>query len=108
MHKSRTGAGYERTNIHTRFQVLCQCSLCLQCSHLQRTLEIECDCTQHRVAQRIPDTDTNPVAFQLKESSPDYWLFNGQITRVFNKNFEIYVGVENVGNYKQDTGDHRC
>jgi outer membrane receptor for ferrienterochelin and colicin len=52
-------------------------------------------------SQRIPDTYTNPVEFQLKESSPDYWLFNGQITRVFNKSFEIYAGVENIGNYKQ-------
>jgi outer membrane receptor for ferrienterochelin and colicins len=53
-------------------------------------------------AQRIPDTYTNPVAFQLDPNSPDYWLFNGQITRVFSKHFEVYVGVENVGNYKQD------
>ena len=52
-------------------------------------------------SQRIPDTDTNPVAFQLKEASPDYWLFNGQLTRVFNKSFEVYAGVENIGNYKQ-------
>jgi outer membrane receptor for ferrienterochelin and colicins len=53
-------------------------------------------------AQRIPDTYTNPVAFQLEANSPDYWLFNGQITRVFSKHFEVYVGVENMGNYKQD------
>ncbi len=52
-------------------------------------------------SQRIPDTYTNPVAFQLKESSPDYWLFNGQLTRVFNKSFEVYAGIENIGNYKQ-------
>jgi outer membrane receptor protein involved in Fe transport len=53
-------------------------------------------------AQRIPDTDTNPVEFQLPEQSPSFWLFNGQITRVFNKNFEVYAGMENIGNYKQD------
>jgi outer membrane receptor for ferrienterochelin and colicins len=53
-------------------------------------------------AQRIPDTYTNPVAFQLPNESPGYWLFNGQLTRVFSKEFEVYAGVENVGNYKQD------
>ena len=52
--------------------------------------------------QRIPDTYSNPVEFQLPEESPGYWLFNGQLTRVFSKEFEIYAGVENAGNYKQD------
>jgi outer membrane receptor protein involved in Fe transport len=51
--------------------------------------------------QRIPDTNTNPVDFQLKPESPGYWLFNGQVTRVFSKVFEVYVGMENIGNYKQ-------
>ena len=52
-------------------------------------------------SQRIPDTDTNPAEFQLAKQSPSFWLFNGQLTRVFNKEFEIYAGVENIGNYKQ-------
>ncbi len=52
-------------------------------------------------SQRIPDTDSNPVAFQLAEQSPSYWLFNGQLTRVFNKNFEMYFGIENIANFKQ-------
>ena len=51
--------------------------------------------------QRIPDTDSNPAEFQLPTQSPSFWLFNGQLTRVFNKNFEMYVGVENISNYKQ-------
>ncbi len=51
--------------------------------------------------QRIPDTFTNPEAYQLKPESPGYWLFNAQLTRVFNKQFEIYVGAENIGNFKQ-------
>ena len=53
-------------------------------------------------AQRIPDTDANPPAFQLQDASPGYWLFNGQLTRVFSKEFEVYAGVENMANYKQD------
>lgn len=52
-------------------------------------------------SQRIPDTDSNPAEFQLPKQSPDFWLFNGQLTRVFNKEFEMYVGVENIGNFKQ-------
>ena len=56
----------------------------------------------HTGKQRIPDTDSNPTEFQLASHSPGYWLFNGQITRVINKNTEIYVGVENIGNYRQD------
>lgn len=52
--------------------------------------------------QRIPDTDSNPVEFQLQPNSPGYWLMNGQLTRVFAKNMEIYAGAENIFNYKQD------
>jgi outer membrane receptor for ferrienterochelin and colicins len=51
--------------------------------------------------QRIPDTDSNPTEFQLPTQSPSFWLFNGQLTRVFNKQFEVYAGVENIGNFKQ-------
>ena len=56
----------------------------------------------HTGEQRIPDTNTNPSEFQLATHSPGYWLFNGQVTRVINKNTEVYVGVENISNYKQD------
>ena len=34
-------------------------------------------------------------------SSPKYNLLNSQITRVFSSKFEIYLGGENIGNYKQ-------
>ncbi len=51
--------------------------------------------------QRIPDTDSNPVAFQLPAESPGYWLYNGQLTRVFSKQFELYAGMENISNFKQ-------
>jgi outer membrane receptor for ferrienterochelin and colicins len=52
--------------------------------------------------QQLPYTASNPVAYQLPESSPSYSLMNAQITRVFSSNFEVYVGGENIGNYKQD------
>lgn len=51
--------------------------------------------------QRIPDTDSNPEGFQLPANSPSFWLMNAQITKVFKGGFEIYVGVENLGNFKQ-------
>ena len=34
-------------------------------------------------------------------TSPKYNLINSQITRVFSNKFEIYLGAENIGNYKQ-------
>lgn len=34
-------------------------------------------------------------------TSPKYNLINSQITRVFSSKFEIYLGAENIGNYKQ-------
>jgi outer membrane receptor protein involved in Fe transport len=55
----------------------------------------------HTGEQRIPDTDANPVEFQLAGNSPDYWLFNGQLTRVFNKSFEMYFGIENISDFRQ-------
>jgi outer membrane receptor for ferrienterochelin and colicins len=52
--------------------------------------------------QQLPYTASNPVAYRLPESSPSYSLMNAQITRVFSSTFEVYVGGENIGNYKQN------
>jgi outer membrane receptor for ferrienterochelin and colicins len=35
--------------------------------------------------------------------SPNYSLWNTQITHVFSKKFEIYLGGENIGNYRQQS-----
>ena len=51
--------------------------------------------------QRLPNTSTNPENFRLTERSPDYMLFNAQITRIFSEKFNAYVGVENILNYTQ-------
>ena len=51
--------------------------------------------------QKLPFTGTNPVEYRLRENSPSYSLVNAQITRTFSSTFEIYVGGENMGNYKQ-------
>ncbi|MDR1876741.1 MAG: TonB-dependent receptor [Flavobacteriaceae bacterium] len=51
--------------------------------------------------QRLPDTSQNPVEFQREPYSPDYALLNAQISRHFSDKFRTYVGVENLGGYKQ-------
>jgi outer membrane receptor for ferrienterochelin and colicins len=50
---------------------------------------------------RIPFTGTNPEEYQLDERSEDFVQVNGQITRVFNESFDIYLGGENLTNYRQ-------
>ncbi len=50
--------------------------------------------------QRLPNTSYYPVEYQLGDYSPDYMIVNSQITRYLGK-FEIYIGGENLGNYKQ-------
>lgn len=52
--------------------------------------------------QKLPETASNPVEDRLPEYSPSYSLMNAQITRIFSSTFEVYVGGENIGNYKQE------
>jgi outer membrane receptor for ferrienterochelin and colicins len=51
--------------------------------------------------QRLPNTTTNPIQYQLPEYSERYSLLNTQITKVFSKSFEIYLGGENLTNVQQ-------
>ncbi len=55
-----------------------------------------------RGKQRIPNTDWLPETYQLDSESPVYFLSNAQVRKIFNDNFELYVGVENIFNYKQE------
>jgi len=52
--------------------------------------------------QKLPETASNPMEDMLPEYSPSYSLMNAQITRIFSSTFEVYVGGENIGNYKQE------
>ena len=52
--------------------------------------------------QRLPITASNPSAFRLNEFGEAFGVVNAQITRTFSSTFEIYVGGENIGNYKQN------
>lgn len=59
--------------------------------------------------QQLPYTASNPVEDRLPEFSPSFAVMNAQITRTFSSTFEMYIGGENIGNYRQDDailGDH--
>ncbi|MDC1221521.1 TonB-dependent receptor [Salibacteraceae bacterium] len=52
--------------------------------------------------KRIPSTEANPVAFQRATRSPDIFLMNAQITKSWKERFDVYVGMENITNVKQN------
>ncbi|MBD1262311.1 TonB-dependent receptor [Maribacter polysiphoniae] len=61
------------------------------------------DYTLHTLGeQRLPSTESNPEQYRLGDYSKPYSLMNAQITKVFNSNFEVYIGGENLSNYTQD------
>jgi outer membrane receptor for ferrienterochelin and colicins len=52
--------------------------------------------------QRLPNTISNSGIDSMPDFSPSFSVMNMQITKVFSSAFEIYVGGENIGNYKQE------
>ena len=55
------------------------------------------DYTLHTLGeQRLPSTDANPLPLQLGDFVEGYSLMNAQVTKVFSKKFEVYVGGENL------------
>jgi outer membrane receptor for ferrienterochelin and colicin len=60
------------------------------------------DYTLHHLGkQRLPNTDVNPSQYRLGDFSDPYSLMNAQVTKVFSDAFELYVGGENLTNYRQ-------
>jgi outer membrane receptor for ferrienterochelin and colicin len=53
-------------------------------------------------SQQLPNTATNTVSEQLPNLSPSFAVMNTQITRTFSSFFEVYIGGENIGNYRQE------
>lgn len=51
--------------------------------------------------QRLPNTLDNASENRLPEYSNPFGTINAQITRVFSKRFEVYIGGENISNYRQ-------
>ncbi|WP_338376336.1 TonB-dependent receptor [uncultured Flavobacterium sp.] len=52
--------------------------------------------------QRLPITASNLPEYRLNEFGEAFGVVNAQITRTFSSTFEMYVGGENIGNYKQN------
>lgn len=51
--------------------------------------------------QALPNTANNAPEDRLPQYSPTFVVMNAQVTRVLSSVFEVYVGGENIGNYKQ-------
>ncbi len=51
--------------------------------------------------QRFSSTAGNPAEYQLPEYSPTVGTLNVQVTKIFSKAFEVYVGGENMTNVRQ-------
>ena len=52
--------------------------------------------------QRLPNTRSNPIQYQLPEYSNPFQLLNSQVTKVFSDKFEVYFGGENLTNVQQN------
>lgn len=52
--------------------------------------------------QQLPSTIGNPEGERLPDFSPSFSIMNAQITRTFSSFFEMYIGGENIGNYRQE------
>lgn len=52
--------------------------------------------------QRFPNTSSNPIQYQKPEYSEAINLLNFQVTKVFSRKFEIYLGGENITSTTQD------
>ena len=52
--------------------------------------------------QRIPTTAKNLPENIRATESPSFVLFNTQVTRNFSKRFAVYMGMENILDYRQD------
>ena len=53
--------------------------------------------------KRIPNTSSNPVAYQREQYAPNFILMNAQVSKTVGKKhpMDLYIGGENLGNYFQ-------
>lgn len=51
--------------------------------------------------QRLPSTADNIELNKRENQSPAFSMFNAQITRNFNKKWALYLGVENLSDFRQ-------
>lgn len=52
--------------------------------------------------KRIPNLKKNPAAVFAINESPNFFIVNTQISKSVGKKLEMYLGVENLFNYRQD------
>lgn len=81
-HRAFINFGYETKNNHWQFDFT----------------------TQFNGAKRLPYTGDNPTAYQRGSYSPNFFNLLGQITyltKINKADFHIYLGVENLLDYKQ-------
>lgn len=52
--------------------------------------------------KRLPTTANNPEELQLGEKSPSFFVINTQITKSLGKKWDVYVGAENLLDFRQD------
>ncbi len=61
------------------------------------------DYTLHALGrQRLPNTQSYPIPYQLGDYSEPYGLMNTQVTKAFSKKIELYLGIENLTNVTQN------
>lgn len=57
---------------------------------------------QWQSSKRIPSTISNPPQYQLDEESPSFFLMNAQVSKQWRERFDVYIGVENILDFKQE------
>jgi hypothetical protein len=55
----------------------------------------------HIGTMRLPNTSSNPVAYQTPTHSQPYYLVNFQVNKFIGNHFSLYFGGENVLDYTQ-------
>lgn len=61
------------------------------------------DYTLNRLSSvRIPSTLANDEQHRWPDASPSYFLSNAQVSKKWKNNFEVYVGGENIFDYRLD------
>ncbi len=94
--KMTTGGVYQQRALSSQYKAL------LTGSYLSNLRRWQYDLTlQLNGPGRVPSTQSNPEAYQRDDSFDAYPLLNAQISRKF-KNFDIYLGAENLTNFKQE------
>jgi outer membrane receptor protein involved in Fe transport len=53
-------------------------------------------------SKRIPGTESNPVPYRLEDTSPAFSLINLQVAKTLFERLELYGGIENLFDFKQD------